>query len=124
MGAFTRSIAGTSILTLVLLANVAMAASGAEPKKGSDADDEFMLGIRKAGVMVGQAFACTAEQARPSVGQDALQLANEIATHFGLRAAFIFSGSFGYGSGHAFDTGTCPATLADYKALQQKYLAK
>jgi hypothetical protein len=95
-----------------------------EPKKGSDADEEFMLGIRKVGVMVGQAFTCTGEEARGAIGEDALQLANQIATHFGLQAAFIFSGSFGYGTGHPFDTATCPATLANFKTLQQKYLGK
>ena len=48
----------TSILAALSLAGVAMPAFAAdEPKKGSDADQEFMLGIRKVGVMVGQAFA-------------------------------------------------------------------
>jgi hypothetical protein len=115
----------TSIVAALLLAGVAIPAFAAgEPKKGSDADEEFMLGIRKVGVMVGQAFACTGEEARGSIGEDALQLANQIAIHFGLQAAFIFSGSFGYGTGHPFDTTTCPATLANFKTLQQKYLGK
>jgi hypothetical protein len=115
----------TSIVAVLLLTGVAIPAWAAgEPKKGSDADEEFMLGIRKVGVMVGQAFACTGEEARGSIGEDALQLANQIATHFGLQAAFIFSGSFGYGTGHPFDTTTCPATLANLKTLQQKYLGK
>jgi hypothetical protein len=100
-------------------------ASGAdEPKKGSDADEEFMLGIRKVGVMVGEAFVCSGDAAGAGVGQDALELANQIATHFGLQAAFVFSGSFGYGTGHTFDKATCPETLANFKALQQKYLGK
>jgi len=99
-------------------------AFAAEPKKGSDADDEFMLGMRKVGVMVGEAFMCTGEDGRSGIGADALQLANQIATHFGLQAAFVFSGSFGYGTGHEFDKGTCPATLANFKAIQQKYLVK
>ena len=115
----------TFILAALLLTGVAMPVFAAgEPKKGSDADEEFMLGIRKVGVMVGQAFACTGEEARGAIGEDALQLANQIATHFGLQAAFIFSGSFGYGTGHPFDTTTCPATLANFKTLQQKYLGK
>ncbi len=114
-----------AILATVLLASLATTASAQnEPKKGSDADEEFMLGIRKVGVMSGEAFVCTNEEARARVGQDALQLATQIATHFGLQAAFIFSGSFGYGTGHPFDKATCPATLADFKALQQKYLGK
>jgi hypothetical protein len=31
------------------------------PKKGSDADDAFMTGIRKLGVMSGEAFASSSE---------------------------------------------------------------
>ena len=30
-------------------------------KKGTDADDAFMTGIRKLGVMSGEAFACSSE---------------------------------------------------------------
>ncbi len=115
----------TAVLATTLLVGLAVPAFAAdEPKKGSDADEEFMLGIRKVGVMVGQAFVCTGEAARGSVGEDALELATQIATHFGLQAAFIFSGSFGYGTGSPFDTATCPATLANFKAVQQKYLNK
>ena len=113
------------VLTAMLLAGLAGSAFAAdEPKKGSDADEEFMLGIRKVGVMVGEAFVCTGDAAGTGVGQDALQLANQIAPHFGLQAAFVFSGAFGYGTGHTFDKATCPATLANFKSVQQKYLGK
>jgi hypothetical protein len=98
----------TSILAALLPTGVAMPAFAAgEPRKGSDADEEFMLGIRKVGVMVGQAFASTGKEAGGAIGEDALQLANQIAKHFGLRAACIFSGSFGYGTGHSLDTTIC-----------------
>jgi hypothetical protein len=109
---------------MVLIGLAGSAFSADEPRKGSDADEEFMLGIRKVGVMVGEAFVCAGDAAGTGVGQDALQLANQIATHFGLQAAFIFSGSFGYGTGHTFDKATCPETLANFKSLQQKYLGK
>jgi hypothetical protein len=114
-----------TIVTTTLLFGLAGPAFAAdEPKKGSDADEEFMIGIRKVGVMVGEAFVCSGDTAGTGVGQDALQLANQIATHFGLQAAFVFSGAFGYGTAHTFDKATCPDTLANFKALQQKYLGK
>ena len=93
------------------------------PKKGSDADEAFMTGIRKIGVMSGQAFACSSEADQPQVGQAAIDLATQISLHFGLQAAFIYSGSFGYGIGHDFDHKTCSQALEDFKALQAKYLA-
>ena len=92
------------------------------PKKGSDADEAFMTGIRKLGVMAGQAHACSKEGDQPKVGQSAIDLATQVSLHFGLQAAFVFSGSFGYGMGHEFDRKTCPQALEDFKALQAKYL--
>jgi len=92
------------------------------PKKGSDADEAFMTGLRKLGVMAGQAHACSKEGDQPKVGQSAIDLATQVSLHFGLQAAFVFSGSFGYGMGHEFDRKTCPQALEDFKALQAKYL--
>ena len=92
------------------------------PKKGSDADEAFMTGVRKLGVMAGQAHACSKEGDQPKVGQSAIDLATQVSLHFGLQAAFVFSGSFGYGMGHEFDRKTCPQALEDFKALQAKYL--
>jgi hypothetical protein len=94
------------------------------PKKGSDADDAFMTGIRKLGVMSGEAFACSSETDQPQIGKGAIDLATQVSLHFGLQAAFIYSGSFGYGTGHGFDHKTCPQTIADFKALQAKYLGR
>jgi hypothetical protein len=93
------------------------------PKKGSDADEAFMTGIRKIGVMTGQAFVCSPEADQQKVGQAVIDLATQVSLHFGLQSAFVFSGSFGYGMGHDFDHKTCPQALEDFKALQAKYLA-
>ena len=94
------------------------------PKKGSDADDAFMTGIRKLGVMSGEAFACSSEADQPQIGKGAIDLATQVSLHFGLQAAFIYSGSFGYGTGHDFDHKICPQAIADFKALQAKYLGR
>ena len=92
------------------------------PKKGSDADEAFMTGIRKIGVMSGEAFTCSSAADQPKVGEAVMDLATQVSLHFGLQAAFVFSGSFGYGMGHDFDHKTCPQALEDFKALQAKYL--
>jgi hypothetical protein len=114
-----------TILVTVLFASWAMPAFAAgEPKKGSDADEEFMTGIRKLGVMSGEAFACSSEADKPQIGQGAIDLATQVSLHFGLQAAFIYSGSFGYGTAHDFDRKTCPQAIADFKALQAKYLGR
>jgi hypothetical protein len=91
-------------------------------KKGSDADEAFMTGIRKIGVMSGQAFACSNKEDQPKVGAAVIDLATQVSLHFGLQAAFVYSGSFGYGMGHDFDHKDCPQAVEDFKALQARYL--
>jgi hypothetical protein len=94
------------------------------PKKGSDADDAFMTGIRKIGVMSGQAWACSAQADQPKIVQSVMDLATQVSLHFGLQAAFVYSGSFGYGMGKDFDHKNCPQAIEDFNALQAKYLGR
>jgi hypothetical protein len=109
----------------VLVATFVVPAFGDEaPKKGSDADEAFMAGIRKLGVMSGEAYACSKEEEKPQVGKGVIDLATQVSLHFGLQAAFIYSGSFGYGMGHEFDHTACPQAIDDFKALQAKYLGR
>ena len=109
----------------VLVATFVVPAFGADaPKQGSDADEAFMAGIRKLGVMSGEAYACSKEEEQPQVGKGVIDLATQVSLHFGLQAAFIYSGSFGYGMGHDFDHTVCPQAIGDFKALQAKYLGR
>ena len=58
------------------------------------------------------------------MGQGAIDLATQVSLHFGLQAAFVDSGSVGYGTGHDFDHAACPQAIADFTALQAKYLGR
>jgi len=116
-----RKILGACLLA-VTFAVPAFAAD--TPKKGSAADEEFMTGLRKIGVMTGEAFACSTKEEQPKVGQDVLDLATQVSLHFGLQAAFVFSGSFGYGIAHDFDRKGCAQALGDFKTLKAKYLVQ
>lgn len=112
------------LAAFALAALLTVPARAADVKKGNDADPEFMTGVKKLGVMTGEAFTCAPESEQQEIGEDALSLANQIALHFGLQIAFIYSGAFGWGSGHDFDHKTCPDTLAAFKETQHKYLNK
>jgi hypothetical protein len=115
----------TMLAACVLAATFVVTAFADEaPKKGSDADEAFMTGIRKLGVMSGEAYACSKEEEKPQIGKGAIDLATQVSLHFGLQAAFIYSGSFGYGIAHDFDHATCPQAIEDFKALQAKYLGR
>ena len=107
---------------LFVVALVVPASADQAPKQGSDADTAFMTGIRKVGVMSGEAFTCASAADQPKIGEDVIDLATQVALHFGLQAAFVYSGSFGYGMGHEFDHKACPQALEDFKALRAKYL--
>ena len=113
-----RTILAASLLAATL---VVPAFADNPPRKGSDADDAFMTGIRKLGVMTGEAYACSSEADQPQIGQGAIDLATQISLHFGLQAAFVYSGLFGYGTAHDFDRKNCSQAIADFKALQAKY---
>ena len=70
-----RSILGACLLTASFAAH-AWADGG--PKKGSDADDAFMTGIRKLGVMSGEAFECSDVVDQPKIGQAVIDLATQV----------------------------------------------
>ena len=61
---------------LFALALAVPALADEAPKKGSDADEAFMTGIRKVGVMSGEAFACSVVADQPKIGQAVIDLAD------------------------------------------------
>jgi len=67
----------------------------------------FLDGLRRVGVMAGQVVECSADADKQNEISRAVELANLIAIHFGLKAAFTFSGALGYGSGRPFDKAAC-----------------
>lgn len=89
-----------------------------------DADETFLTGLRRVGVMAGQVVECSAEADRQAKIGQAMELANKIAIHFGLKAAFNYVGAVGYGSGHPFDKADCGKSAEGWKEIQAKYLSK
>jgi hypothetical protein len=71
-----------------------------------------------------QVVECSADAEKPAKIDEAMELANQIAIHFGLKAAFNYAGAVGYGSGHAFDKANCTQSIDGWKAIQDKYLNK
>jgi hypothetical protein len=89
------------------------------------ADDQtFLDGLRRVGVMAGQVVECSTAADKQAQISRAMELANLIAIHFGLKAAFTFAGALGYGSGHPFDKANCSQAIDGWKQIQAKYLNK
>jgi hypothetical protein len=107
-----------------LAGNVAKPAENMNVPKSADADQTFLLGLRRIGVMAGQVVECSPEADRPAKIADAMELANLIAIHFGLKAAFNYAGALGWGSGHTFDKAGCAGSIENWKAIRAKYLNK
>jgi len=84
----------------------------------------FLDGLRRVGVMAGQVVECSADADKQDQISRAMELANQIAIHFGLKAAFTFAGALGYGSGHPFDKAGCSQAVDGWKQIQAKYLNK
>ncbi|HKM53142.1 MAG TPA: hypothetical protein VJY33_06990 [Isosphaeraceae bacterium] len=89
-----------------------------------DSDESFLTGLRRVGVMAGQVVECSADAERQAKIAEAMELANKIAIHFGLKAAFNYVGAVGYGSGHPFDKAGCTQSIDGWKEIQAKYLTK
>jgi hypothetical protein len=84
----------------------------------------FLDGLRRVGVMAGQVVECSADADKQDQISRAMELANLIAIHFGLKAAFTFTGALGYGSGRPFDKAGCSQAIDGWKQIQAKYLNK
>jgi hypothetical protein len=84
----------------------------------------FLDGLRRVGVMAGQVVECSADADKQDQISRAMELANLIAIHFGLKAAFTFTGALGYGSGRPFDKADCSQAIDGWKQIQAKYLNK
>ena len=77
----------------------------------------FLDGLRRVGVMAGQVVECSADADRQKQISRAMELANLIAIHFGLKAAFTFAGALGYGSGRPFDKAACNQAIDGWKQI-------
>jgi len=53
--------------------------------------------------MAGQVVECSTDADKQDQISRAMELANLIAIHFGLKIAFTFTRALGYGSGRPFD---------------------
>ena len=84
----------------------------------------FLDGLRRVGVMAGQVVECSTDSDKQDQISRAMELANLIAIHFGLKAAFTFTGALGYGSGRPFDKAACIQAIEGWKQIHAKYLNK
>jgi hypothetical protein len=110
--------------SLVPPARAQTSSAQAQQNAPADSDQAFMTGLRRIGVMGGEVVQCSATDQRDTVISQAMRLSNAIAMHYGLAAAFNFSGAVGYGSGKPFDKSGCSAAESGWNDITAKYLAQ
>jgi hypothetical protein len=93
-------------------------------RRRPDINQEFLVGLRRVGVMAGQAVECSGDAEKQAKIAEAMDLANQIAIHFDLKAAFNYVGAVRYGCGHAFDKASCAQSIAGWKDVLAKYSNK
>jgi hypothetical protein len=113
-----------TMLTVPAVAQDAPKATAQEAPKAPDTNQEFLVGLRRVGVMAGQAIECSGDAEKQGKITEAMDLANQIAIHFGLKAAFNYVGAVGYGSGRPFDKAGCIQSIAGWKDVLAKYANK
>ena len=111
-----------SMLATSVEAQTSPTPSAQSAPSSPDTNEAFLTGLRRVGVMAGQVVECSADADKQAHIAKAMSLANEIAIHFGLKAAFNYVGAVGYGSGHPFDKANCSQAIAGWKQIVATYL--
>ena len=95
--------------------------ASSRPLMSPGSETDFMPGLRRVGVLAGQAVICSSEADRQHQIEKVAAAGNLIATEFGLRAAFNFIGAAGYGSGAPFAESGCANAIKQWTEVQQRY---
>jgi hypothetical protein len=88
-----------------------------------DSEEELDEAFKRFGYLAGLAQVCVAEEQKPALEREVLDLNNSLARLFGVDRAFLFSVSFGYGTSVEVATENCAEVLSTYKARVVKHRA-
>lgn len=83
----------------------------------SDTDNEetFDQSLRTFGYLAGNAWQCSAEEAKPAIVDDVHYAYNGLVRLFGSERAFFFAAAFGAGTVDDINTEQCDQFIADFK---------
>lgn len=108
---------------LVLCAGLAVSpmAISQSPPAGSDPEEQIDEGLKGFGYMAGLALGCVAEGQRRALEREVMDLNVEIGRLLGIDRAFLFTASFGNGTGVELKTEDCKTVLTRYEARVAKF---
>ena len=108
---------------LLLCAGMAISplAVSASPPAGGDAEEQIDQGLKGFGYMAGLALGCVADHQRKALEREVMDLNSEIGRLLGIDRAFLFTASFGNGTGVELKTEDCKTVLQRYVARVAKF---
>jgi hypothetical protein len=109
-----------ALLMCAGLALSPMVASAATPA-GSDPEEQIDEGLKGFGYVAGLALGCVAQGQRKAMEREVMDLNAEIGRLLGIDRAFLFTASFGNGTGVELKVDECKTVLSRYEARVAKF---
>jgi len=108
---------------VLLCAGLAMCpmAMSASPPAGSDPEEQIDEGLKGFGYVAGLALGCVVDEQRKALEREAMDLNAEISRLLGIDRAFLFTASFGNGTGVVLKIEDCRTVLTRYEARVAKF---
>jgi hypothetical protein len=87
----------------------------------SDPEEQIDEGLKGFGYVTGLALGCVAQGQRKALEREAMDLNAEISRLLGIDRAFLFSASFGHGTGVELKVDECKTVLSRYEARVARF---
>lgn len=91
------------------------------PAEAQEASDDMQRKTRELGLSVGNAYACTGEEARAAFETDWKMMYDMILMDAGSNLAFVFATSSGYGASLAKDRLDCAALAESWATIRADF---
>jgi hypothetical protein len=113
----------SGLQALSLCAGLALCpmAISASPPEGSDPEEQIDEGLKGFGYMAGLSLGCVATEQRKALEREVMDLNAEISRLLGIDRAFLFTASFGNGTGVELKIEDCKTVLPRYEARVAKF---
>ncbi|WP_339951754.1 hypothetical protein [uncultured Albimonas sp.] len=108
--------------TIAIVVGGLMACTAAAQAQTEAGDKDAMADkVRGLALAIGNAYACTAEDDRPTFKEEAHHLFDLILQDVGSDIAFLYATGVGYGSAVAAADIDCPAMLEQWEGIRTDY---
>jgi hypothetical protein len=124
-GAAAQGREGRELIRNILGVMIGVVVAASAVATAGDAEDVAMeRKVRRLGVSIGEAFACTGEKERKIFEEEAHHLFDLIVQDVGSDLAYTYATALGVGSKQPKDELDCPARLKNWEEIREDYELK